>query len=289
MEECFVWPHSSDENVVAFTREKIHKIRRIVIKATKDVTLEDKQIVKLSIPVHVTSQDSLTDLKLPVLLTNKSENIPKLLGQYNTDVHDIDGRWKHALDTVSWDRIACVSVCTLRLDDVQHVLFLMKDDVIVHEGWTICEEFITTIRMTQHQLRVRIHRAVFMFDKRTSMLSLVQQERVSRLVMKMFRNAFPEDVISVISKFACESMQSVSISQFNRGLLKGTFNYAIARLLKIGYYKKVKTLPSLTSYEGMSYSERCESYDTLKTVFRNRHRLFDREICHKSTRSGHLY
>ncbi len=287
-EEWYVWPHTSNDHAMCFTRERVATIREVVLKTTARVDLSDKDVVKLNIPVCITTDNQETSLKLPLFLTSKRDMISNLFGR-NTYLYDVDMRMNDSLDHLSWDRLACVSVCTLRFDDVQHIFFAIKGDAIVYEAWTLCEEFITSSRTSPHQLEIRLNRSIFLFDKKMSMMSFLCQQNYRRLLLKLFKCILPQDVIHVIANCVCEETVDATIRQFNKGLSKGVFNYSIGRILKIGQYKQFKDVPSLLDYHTMSFTDRCRHYDMLKKIFRNRHRVFDREICHKSTRSGNAY
>lgn len=284
-EDLCIWPHFTTDNIMAFTRQSLHTVRSIVVDAAMRAGL-DRPIVTLHVPIRC-SDASLAPVKLPVLVTDRTDALQGMLGM-NTQLHYVDSRMRSTLASGSWDRIACLSVCTLRFDDPQHVLFVMRGDRVVCETWTVCEEAITTWRVSPHKLRIRLHRSAFLFDRQASMLSRVTQNQLGELIVKLLRTILPEDVARIIAAHVCMSTHAISPTQFNRGISKGMFNYAIARLLRISQHQTNGTV-SLAAYQDMGEAKRADCYAQLKSIFRSRHRLFDRQIHAKSTRSGNSY
>lgn len=280
-EKMCVWPHathSSTETVFAY--KSIDDIRRLVMHVAEHTNIPDCSVVQLLVPVQDHS------FCFPLRFTKDRTKIAKLLGP-NVHMVDVDS---HLADIDQDDSIcfACANVCTYRFDELQAVLIAFKPTRIVWEAWVILEDKITTSRIAPTSVRVFLHRKAFLFDRRAPMLCDEVRVQMRLLIGRIFSNTLPEDISWIIADHLHASVDSVSPRQFQRNVCNGMFNYSIARLLRIGWHRQTVHC-SVSTYSVMNEQSRRNVYTKLKSVMRERHRVFARQVCHKHTRSGGDY
>lgn len=280
-EEMCVWPHVTHTMVeTVFAYKSIGDVRKLVVHVGGRADIPNKGVVQLLIPVQNQT------FCFPLRFTKEYDRISKLLGP-NVHVKDIDSGMTRAM-TEDGLCFACVTACTYRFDELQSVLFAFKGDRIVWEAWTILEDKITTTRLAPMSVRVFMHRKAFLFDRSAPMLSAEVRVQMRLLLGRLFASVLPDDLSWIIADFLHASIDAVTPRQFQRNVCRGVFNYAIARLLRVGWHRQ-KLQCSVSTYSAMSEQSRYGVYQKLKTVVRERNRVFDRQVCSKRTRSGCSY
>ncbi len=280
-EKMCVWPHATHSTTeTVFAHKSIEEIRTLILHVAEHTPIPNDGVVQLLLPVQDHS------FCFPLRFTKDCGKISKLLGP-NIVLKDVDSN----IDDVRGDAslcFACVNVCTYRFDELQPVLFAFKDGTIVWEAWGILEDKIMTTRVAPSSVRVFMHRKAFLFNRNAPMLSEEVRAQIRLLIGRIFADAFPEDVSWIIADFLHASINSVTPRQFQKNVCSGTLNYAMARLLRVGWHRRTLHC-SISTYSSMSEQNRRHVYVKLKTVMRERNRIFDRQVCRKHTRSGCSY
>lgn len=293
-ESSCVWPHTTPDNRVFFMNDSFDAMRREICSGVEAMQIDSLPLDKVS-HIRVTPSSGLhsNDIAFSIKVCRHPKLIVELISR-NSTLFDVDARLDEKnKDCSVW---ASLAFCSYRFDDVQHYVVGLDKGKIAWEACTIEEEYITTNVMSESTIQLRIHRNVFLFDKDRSMLSLEQLDPITRTFGRIF-DFLPYDVVRLIAEMVHAQTNVVSLQRFNKGSSVGVFNYATARLLRIAWmfgketsltqFKQADvTVPSLLEFHHMKLEQRKLMYPTMKRTLRQRHQVFNREVCRKRTRSG---
>ena len=184
--------------------------------------------------------------------------------------------------------IVCVEFCTIRLDDVQHMI-LSFDDAL-NTLWrvkTVEEDFIETQRRDDlSTIELRVRRSIFLFrDDEVKMSIKYFGERRCDLYI-IFYSMFSPDVVDQIAKFAFLESQ-ITPRDFRQGACSEIFTYSIARLIRVAWMLGEGSL-SLDEFWKAKAERKKKEYTVLKKIYRRRKSVFDRQPMSKVLRSGLL-
>ena len=283
-ESMFIWPHhSTSTGDRLFAHKTLSHILKVAHRVTQTTQVPSTGVLHILLPLR---DDH--NYCLPIKITRDARSLYELFG-VSSVIHDVDSGLLEALEVIRWDTIICVNVCTYRFDDAQHVIVAMLNDRIVWQTWTVIEDRLRTSRVAAHDnaMRLSLCRHVFLFDRSAPMLSHGMRMSMRRLLARLFA-MLPEEIAWHIADLLHRDTNSVTLKQFHNGACRGVFNYAVARLLRVAWHRGLTDL-SLLTISRMEPGERNALYKILRTTLRERHRVFDRKVCHKRTRSGGAY
>ena len=287
-ESRLVWPHMKEDNRVVFLGEDVSAVKAEIIKPI-DLMPKDK-IGHIRVTSKIAGDVGQVSFNIAVCTSRRL--LCELIGPY-TELHDVDTELDGRGDEC--DVWACVAFCSFRFDKTQHYLIGLRQNAVVWEAWTVREEDISTIRMSPRTLRFRINKNVFLFNRSGSMLSEREFDPIFHVAQRLFL-FLPDDVARLISTKVHASAYTLPLSLFNGGTSRGVFNYATARLLRVkwllvnrGRAQRTRSITGLKEYMEMTTESRERVYPDLKSVHRDRHKIFGRTISSKTTRSGKAY
>lgn len=278
-EEYGIWPiHAPHSNLqCAFVCERFDVVENAAIKAIKDC-----KVAKKRMSVFIKPRVSLT-LNVASDMSSVSSLFPD-----NLEVIDASNALKR-LGMCTFRFIASVKFCTVRLDDSQHMMFAVDDDMnIIWRGKTVEEDYVhTRMHNNENTLALYVRRSAFVFDHRENTVSLWFRNRIRRQLLVIFYRHFSVDIIEMIAKMVISDVQ-VTSREFRQGACESVFSYGTARLLRVGWLLAESSL-SLHEYYTSSDSCKKQVYALLKSIYRRRQIIFDRQPVSRVLRSGILY
>lgn len=185
--------------------------------------------------------------------------------------------------------VASVTFCTVRLDDMQHMLFAIDQNMhVVWRGKTVEEDYVhverTNITDNEATIAVHVRRFAFVFDDMEACVSKRFANRLRLDLLLVFYRRLPVDVIECITHAAA---RHVTPRDFREGGCESVFTYSVARLLRVACLLGESPL-SLYEYHNACEGKKKCIYSLLKRIYRRRHTVFGRQPVSRVLRSGLL-
>jgi hypothetical protein len=228
-------------------------------------------------------------VRLRFAVTTDFDELHKLFPD-NCEIADVNASLSR-LKKCQFAFVVAVPFCTVRLDDGQHALFAVDDSMqIVWRAKTVEEDFVQTQRIESPEsntITLHLRRSVFVFDKEETIVSASFCNAIRRELILIFYRRLSIDAIDCITDYVAANY-SVSSRDFRSGACESVFNYSTARLLKVGWVLSESPI-CLHEFHLSSKEGKKKVYPILKSVYRKRHVVFDRQPASRRLRSGVLY
>ena len=285
-EQIFMWPQKStrpsiNQLVQSFAKDD----RRYIFRRAAQVaaSIPATELAKLGhIRVRIEQHDSYY---IPCIVTTDAS---RLGYDDETDIIDANSSFRTRIGSRKWDRLVRLSFCSLRFDDMQHVILALDGQRIIDEAWTVEEVYFKTTRILLNRIRFSTRRAVFLFDRSEPLLAPSSQRKVALSCRLALKHVLPDDVVNIVTDKVIEDSDGLTFRRFFAGDAAGTFHYGIARLLRVGWHASMN-VPSLRDFANMDERSRRKLQPVLNSIIRRRHCFFARKLSNKTTRSGHVY
>lgn len=283
-EESAIWPVLSTENVFqhAFICERIDVVECAIISLMKTwqtgISLETHYAISLK--AHI---------RLRFAVTSDFDELDKLFPE-NYEIANVNASLSR-LEKCQVAFIVAVPSCTVRLDDGQHVIFAVDDSMqIVWRAKTVEEDFVQTQRIDtpeSNTMTLRLRRSVFVFDKQETIVSTTFRNTLRSDLILIFYRRLSIDAIDCITNHVASNYM-LSSRDFRNGACEGVFSYSTARLLKVGWMLNESSI-CLHEFHLASNEDKKKVYPLLKSIYRKRHAVFNRQPASRRLRSGVLY
>ena len=286
-EEVFLWPQTKiaphadlSEETAAFTKETRSRIIAGVV--AKAVLVPCAVLEHRDVQLHMVGCEP--QFHIPFTVTTDAR---RFAYDAETKITDVDS-FAARLDDTRWDRLVRIAFCSIRFDEVQHLILALDGTRVVGEAWSVEETYVESVRVAPHTLRFSMRHVVALFDRSAPLLNGDAQRRVRWGIRSTLGRILPDDVVELIGDKVVAESDALTCRKFAAGSTAGVLHYSIARLLRVGWHAGMRT-PSLGAYLRMGEAERRALQSTLNAIMRRRHVLFRRRLCAKTTRSGHGY
>ena len=283
-EESAIWPVLSTENIFqrAFVCERIGVVECAIVSLMKTwqpgISLETHYAISLK-----------ANIRLRFTVTNDFDKLHQLFPD-NYEIADVNASLSR-LEKCQFAFIVAAPFCTVRLDDGQHAIFAVDDSMqIVWRAKTVEEDFVQTQRINtpeSNTMTLYLRRSIFVFDKQELIVSTSFRNTLRRDLILIFYRLLSIDAIDCIVNHVVANY-IISSRDFRNGACEGVFNYSTARLLKVGWLLS-ESSTCLHEFHLASNEDKKKVYPLLKSMYRKRHAVFDRQPASRRLRSGILY